>query len=50
MELTHVTPKPDEAERQAILAALAAEQATRARASRWAETVLPARGGQEDEP
>jgi hypothetical protein len=47
VETTHITPEPDEAERQAILAALAAEEAERAGASEWAAALLPAR---EDEP
>ena len=47
MKTTHITPEPDEAERQAILAALAAEEAEQPGASEWAAALLPAR---EDEP
>lgn len=42
-------PKPHEAEREAILAALAAEEAGLPHTSRWADTLLPARDGHEDE-
>jgi len=45
-----ITPEPDEAEREAILAALAAEEMERPTASCWADALLPARGGKEDEP
>jgi hypothetical protein len=51
VEVFHITPEPDSAEREAILAALAAEEAERQGvASQWAEALLPARGGGEDEP
>jgi len=38
-----ITPEPDETERQAILAALAAEAAEQSGASEWAAALLPAR-------
>ena len=47
VETTHITPEPDEAERRAILAALATEEAEQPGASEWAAALLPAR---EDEP
>lgn len=51
MESSQITPEPDEGERKAILAALAAEEAEERRtASAWAEALLPAPGGGEDEP
>ena len=37
-----ITPEPDEAERKAILAALAAEAAEQPADSNWAEALLPA--------
>ncbi|HZT84391.1 MAG TPA: hypothetical protein VE984_03085 [Gaiellaceae bacterium] len=43
-----ITPEPDEAERQAIVEALAAEQAEHATASAWADALLPSR--EEGEP
>jgi hypothetical protein len=49
VESPRITPEPDDAEREAILAALAAEKTERPTASRWAETLLPARSGEEDE-
>lgn len=45
-----ITPEPDDAERQAILAALAAEQGEQGTVSNWAATVLPARDSEESEP
>ncbi len=42
-----ITPEPDEAERRAILAALAAEEAERPASSEWAAGLLPVRGGEE---
>jgi len=45
-----ITPEPDPLEREAILAALAAEDAQERPASPWAEALLPSRGGEEDEP
>jgi hypothetical protein len=50
VEPSDIRPEPDEAVRQAILAALAAEEAERPAASGWAEALLPVRGGSEDEP
>jgi len=47
VEPTQITPEPDEAERKAILAALAAVEAEQPVASEWAAALLPAR---EDEP
>jgi hypothetical protein len=44
-----ISPEPSEDERAAILEALAAEEAER-RASRWSDALLPARGGEEEEP
>jgi hypothetical protein len=38
-----ITPEPGDAEREAILAALAAEEAERPAVSGWAETLLPER-------
>jgi len=38
-----IRPEPDEAERKAILAALAAEEAGQPALSQWAAAVLPAR-------
>jgi hypothetical protein len=45
-----ITPEPDDAERGAILAALAAEEAERSAASEWTEALLPQRGGEANEP
>ena len=45
-----ITPQPDEAEREAILAALAAEQAEQRAASEWAAALLPVRNDEESEP
>ncbi len=42
MEL-EITPEPDEQERRAILAALAAEEGTAAVESPWAQALLPRR-------
>jgi hypothetical protein len=50
VEPPRITPVPDEAEREAILAALAEEDSERRPGAAWAETLLPARGGEEDEP
>lgn len=43
-----ITPEPDGAERKAILAALAAEEAEQPTATVWAGALLPAHD--EDEP
>jgi hypothetical protein len=45
-----ITPEPDEAERKAILAALAAEDAEQPALSQWASALLPARNDEESEP
>jgi hypothetical protein len=45
-----ITPEPSEEERTAIVEALAAEEAERRPASAWADALLPARVGEEDEP
>ena len=45
-----ITPEPDEAERQAILEALAAEDAEQPEASEWAAALLPSREDSESEP
>ena len=45
-----ITPEPDEAEREAILAALAAEQAEQPADSEWAAALLPVRNDEEPEP
>jgi hypothetical protein len=45
-----ITPEPDEAERKAILAALAAEREERRGTSEWAAALLPARDEEEREP
>jgi hypothetical protein len=46
-----ISPEPDAAERQAILAALAAEEAEqRSASSEWAAMLLPARDGEDSEP
>jgi hypothetical protein len=44
-----IVPEPDEEERRAILAALAAEDAERAGGSAWAQGELPARDDDPDE-
>jgi hypothetical protein len=44
-----ITPEPDKAEREAILAALE-EEADQPPASAWAEALLPDRGEEEPEP
>ena len=50
MESADITPQPDEGEREAILAALAADAATRTVASDWAEALLPGRASEDDAP
>ncbi len=45
-----ITPEPDESERTAILAALAAEEAENTAVSEWAAALLPARDGTEHDP
>jgi hypothetical protein len=46
----HITPEPDEDERNAILAALAGEAAEQPHCSAWAEALLPARDVADDAP
>ncbi|HKU56855.1 MAG TPA: hypothetical protein VJP41_07525 [Gaiellaceae bacterium] len=48
MVLPEITPEPDEDERKAILAALAAEEAERPAVSEWTAALLP--GRDESEP
>jgi len=43
-----ISPEPDSAERAAILAALAADEADRPRVSAWTEALLPRRDEDED--
>jgi len=53
VESPEIRPEPEEAERAAILAALAAEQAERAgesRGSPWAESLSPAHADDESQP
>jgi hypothetical protein len=45
-----ISPEPDEAERAAILAALAAEAAEERAVSPWADALLPRRHAEDDEP
>jgi hypothetical protein len=45
-----ITPDPNEAEREAILEALAAEEAAQPVTSAWASALRPARGDEEPEP
>ena len=45
-----ITPEPSEAERTAILAALAGEDAEQREVSEWAAAVLPTREETEHEP
>jgi hypothetical protein len=45
-----ITPEPDESERKAILAALAAEEAEEHGVSGWAAALLPARDEEEHDP
>jgi hypothetical protein len=44
-----IVPEPDEETRRAILAALASDEAEQARASAWAERLLPRRDDEPDE-
>jgi hypothetical protein len=50
VDRSQITPVPDEAEREAILEALAAEETVQPAASKWASALLPARDGEQDEP
>jgi hypothetical protein len=45
-----ITPEPSDEEREAILAALAAQQEERQSGSSWSDALLPGRGGEEAEP
>jgi hypothetical protein len=45
-----ITPEPDEAERQAILTALAADESEQPAASEWPAALLPARNDEEPDP
>ena len=45
-----ITPEPNELERQAILEALAAEEAEQDAASEWAAALLPMREETEHDP
>jgi len=45
-----IAPEPDETERRAILAALAAEEAEQRAVSGWAAAGLPARSSDDAEP
>ena len=45
-----ITPEPNEAERTAIVAALAAEEAERDEVSEWAAALLPRREETEHDP
>lgn len=45
-----IRPEPDEAERNAILAALSADEEELEPVSPWVQAVLPERGGEEDRP
>jgi hypothetical protein len=50
VEITRITPEPEEAERKAILAALAAENVEEHSVSEWTAALLPAREETEYEP
>ncbi len=45
-----ITPEPDDDERRAILAALAAAALEQGRDSSWAQALLPRRDGEEPAP
>jgi hypothetical protein len=45
-----ITPEPGEAERQAILEALAAEAVEQSAGSEWAAALLPTHDGEERDP
>lgn len=45
-----ITPEPDEVERKAILAGLAADEGEQPAASEWAAALLPPRNDEEAEP
>jgi hypothetical protein len=48
--VVEIRPEPDAVEREAILAALADEDAQEGTASVWVEALLPRRDGEADEP
>jgi hypothetical protein len=48
--VVEITPEPEPGEQEAILAALAAEEGQHAGISPWAEALLPARAGEQEEP
>jgi hypothetical protein len=50
VETTYITPEPDQAERKAILEALAADEAEEHAVSEWAAARLPGREETEPEP
>jgi hypothetical protein len=50
VETTHIAPEPDESERRAIAAALAAEEAEGDALSEWAAALLPGRDDAEGDP
>jgi hypothetical protein len=50
VETLDITPEPDEDERAAILAALAADKVSHPVASEWAQALLPSRDGEEGTP
>jgi len=47
---THITPEPNESERKAILAALAADEVQEQVVSEWAAALLPVREETESDP
>jgi hypothetical protein len=50
VQVADITPEPDEGERKAILAALAAEAEDEPRVSGWAAALLPRRDGEDESP
>jgi hypothetical protein len=50
MEAVDITPEPAAEEREAILAAVAADGAARPADSEWAEALLPVRDGGDGAP
>jgi hypothetical protein len=50
VKVAEITPEPAEAERKAILAALAAEEAEQPAVSEWAAALRPARDDDERDP
>jgi hypothetical protein len=47
---SEITPEPEEDERKAILAALAADEAARPAGSEWADALLPVRDDEDGAP